>query len=318
MRRLTASLAAAAAVASLTLIPLAAAGSASAAVTASSPGKPEMNWAGYEDDVTHPTQLSKYGGNQMAEIYATFTVPAINCSKSVIGPREWSASYRKAHGNYWSVVSFWAGLDGEQGSNSIEQAGIDGICHSQYGTAVYEPMWQTDVAPNSAQTGGYPTLETAGGKSVAVQAGDVITASVYDNMPFTTNLKTGYAYGLNIKDVTRNASWSEVEKTPARAPDAQAEVITEAVNNGPYAPATLNGKPFEPSGTVGLAAFSPVTYTVQVSSYEIGYVYGLSMAADAPYWTLTKKYVKGDGQTLIATGLIKNVDQTTTFTNTFR
>ena len=93
-------------------------------------------------------------------------------------------------------------------------------------------------------------------------------------------------------DVTRGASWSGVESTTARASDAQAEVVTEAVNNGPYAPATLNNQPLEPDGTVRLAAFSPVTYTdVTVTSHLFGHVYG-SPGKTTPNHTETKKYAK--------------------------
>lgn len=136
------------------------------------------------------------------------------------------------------------------------------------------------------------------------------------------DLKTGYSYEMYIDDVTRGATWSGVESTTARAPDARAEVATEAVNNGPYAPASLQGTG-KLAGTVGLAAFSPVTYQAIVASYPVGYVYGVPLGESSPYYALVKYQATstglGGGLPMISTGTIKNVDYTySTFTTTFR
>jgi hypothetical protein len=314
MMRLAASLVAAAA--GLALIPLALASSASAAATTTSPGTPGQNWAGYADIIPHPTQVPRDAGNQMASASVTFTIPKINCSASIIGPHESSASYRKTHGNVWSAVAFWAGLDGAQhgtvtdpdGGTPIEQAGIDGVCHSEYGSAVYQAFYQMDTYANGPST--YPALKTVSGKAVAPRAGDVISVRVSDYMPHRPDHKTGESYYLSVDDVTRGARWSAGEDTAARAPDAQAEVITEAVSNGPYVS----------RHAIGLAAFSPVHYTnAIVSSFPLGYVYGYPLGEPTELYTPQKDYVDHHGA-LISTGPIKTVDYDTysTFTSTFR
>ena len=65
-------------------------------------------------------------------------------------------------------------------------------------------------------------------------------------------LKPGTTYGIRITDLTKYGEyWSGNETTPANAPDATAEVITEAVSGGPYRRART---------PIGLAAFAQVTY----------------------------------------------------------
>lgn len=311
MRRLTYLAAAVAATAALALIPLAASTPASAA-TKPPPqaGVAEVNWAGYEDDMIHPTEpSSNSGGMQFDEIYAQFKVPGINCGKSVIGPREYSAAFRKTHGNIWSAVSFWAGLDGEQGKKTIEQAGVDAICSGPKAYATYKPFYQDWTG-----TTNFVTLTGSKHNPGTVRVGDTIQMYVADAQPHTAKpSQTGYLYAMGITDVTRNVKWTATVKAGAgRAPDSSVEVVTEAASDGPYASAAL-----DPSGTIGLADFTPVTYIgVEQSSFPIGYVYGISMAA-AEHWTLTEKYVKGNGKILIGTSGIDNAGQVTSFTNTF-
>jgi hypothetical protein len=296
MRSLTCLAAAAAATGALALIPLAAASPASA-VAISTPVRSTVsdgNWAGYVDTVRHL--------NTMGLVYASFTVPKINCAKSVIGPHESSASYRKKHGNVYSAVSFWVGIDGKQGQNALEQAGITGICHSKTSAAVYHPFYQ--IAANLNEPGS--DLPLSMGRPV--RAGDVIEVSVRDDAlgaGAPAGLKSGSAYVMRITDLTQYGEyWSGTEHTPARAPDDQAEVITEAVSGGPYVA----------KDAIGLAAFRPVTYNqAEVATFTSG---GTNSLASNPFWTVQKYVVDGS---LITTGSLgTNASGYSTFTNTFK
>jgi hypothetical protein len=295
MRRLTASLAAVAAAAGLVLIPLAAASSASAATTSTPSGHSFRNWSGYVDTADHPSV-------KMEMARTLFTVPKINCAKSVIGPHEAPVSFRKTHGNDWSAVSFWAGLDGEKNTTTIEQAGVEGICHSKTSAAVYLPFYQVDAYTNVQVKMGTP-----------IEAGDVIEAYVSDYVLESPGIQTGYKYYLYITDETQGGeNWTGIEKVPARAPDGTAEVVTEAVSNGPYATKAL-----APDGAIGLAAFSPVTYTeAGIASSTSGGAW--PMTSESPWWTLQEDYV-GIPVTLITTGKLgTTASGYSEFTNTFR
>jgi hypothetical protein len=295
VRRLT-YLAAAAAAGALTLIPLAAAGSASAAATSTPVHNTvsDGNWAGYVDTARHL--------NTMGLVFASFTVPKINCAKSVIGPHESPASFRKTHGNVYSAVAFWVGIDGKMGQNSLEQAGITGICHSKTSAAVYDPFYQ--IAANLNEPGN--DLPLSMGRPV--KAGDVIEVSVRDDAlgaGAPAGLQSGSAYGMRITDLTQYGEyWSGTEHTPARAPDGQAEVITEAVSGGPYVP----------KDAIGLAAFSPVTYDqAGLATFTSG---GANSLAANQFWTVQKYIVD---VSLITTGSLgTNANGYSTFTNTFK
>ena len=221
MRKLIQSLAAAAAAtAALSLIPLALAGAASATTTPAPVQKYNVNWAGYVD-VPAPGQV-------MGEAYASFVVPKVNCSKSIIGPHEASAAFRKAHGNDWSAVSYWVGLDGQGGqSGYLEQIGVTAVCHSKTSAAVYLPFWQINPRVNHNMTLSFGD---------AVKAGDTIQVLVRDNGLGTnpSGVKPGHSYELRIVDLSRyGESWDHSETTLGKAPGASADYITEAVSGGP-------------------------------------------------------------------------------------
>ena len=301
MRRLTYLAAAAAATSALALIPLALASSASAATTSPvySGTHSSGDWAGYVD-TARPAKKGQ-PANLVGFVYVSFTVPSINCAKSVIGPHEASAGFRKANGNVYSAVSFWVGIDGANGLNPLEQAGITGICHSKTAAAVYDPYYQ--IAANLNEPGNDLPLSFGD----PVKAGDHIVVSVRDDAlgaGAPAGLKPGTTYGIRITDLTKYGEyWSGNETTPANAPDATAEVITEAVSGGPYVS----------KNAIGLAAFSQVTYNQgETGTFTSG---GSDSLSSNTFWTVQKWVVDGG---LIATGSLgTNANGYSTFTNTF-
>ena len=283
MRCLTYLAAAIMATGALALIPLAAASTtaASAASTSASSvinagsSTPSADWAGYVDTMNHPG-----GYNQFKSVRATFTVPGINCSKSVIGGKPWPAG-TPGH-KYWSAAGFWVGLDGSlTDSQRLEQAGITGYCTGPKAYAQYEAWYQ--MTPRK-----YVTVP------LAVRVGDRITVTVWDTDGVTPQSPkwgdpkyAGYSYSVDIQDTTRNTSWYRNGLRPdqnglphgSRAPDRTAEVITEAVSYGPYANAKY---------TIGLADMGTVSYThAMVSAYDTGWIYAQQLASNH-YWTAAK------------------------------
>jgi len=260
--RLTASLVAAAAATALTtLIPLALASSASAATA---PPAPETynstNWGGYVDIPAT--------GDVVGMTAGTFTVPKINCAKSLIGPHEAPLAWRKAHGNDWSAVAYWVGIDGIEGTpGALEQTGITGVCHSKTSKAVYDAWYQDD-----ASTRHTVTLD----EGRPVEAGDVIHVYVADNALLGSAKVRGKSYTMKIVDSTQHGEqWYDGDvTTPATAPDASADYITEAVNDGPNIR----------HDATGLAATQPVHWSyAAIATFNSG---GANDIATLPgYWT---------------------------------
>jgi hypothetical protein len=276
--------AAAASAASLALIPLAmasapAAGLAASSLTASS-SIPSVDWAGYVDTMRHPG-----GADRFNSVRATFKVPAISCAKSIVVGHPWPASY-PGH-KYWSAEASWVGLDGgANDTGSLEQAGITGYCTGPRAAAQYEAWYQMDPKHNVVVS-----LKDAGGHPGAVRAGDTIQAVVYDTGGLTpaspkwaSQKYAGYIYSVTLTDTTRGISYYSNGLKPrthgyGRAPDMTAEVITEAVSNGPYSGAKY---------TIGLARMGVVRYTdVYASSLATGWIYGLSMQSNSA-WSVSQ------------------------------
>ena len=101
---------------------------------------------------------------------------------------------------------------------------------------------------------------------------------------------------MGIQDTTRHISWYRNGLRPSnypgygggRAPDSSAEVITEAVSNGPFAGDNLKTNPWSKGpATIGLADMGTVSYTdVYVSSDVTGWIYGMNMHSNGT-WTAT-------------------------------
>ena len=254
MRKLIRSLAAAAAAtAALSIIPLALAGAASATTTPAPVQKYDTNWAGYED--------IPVSGQVMGEVYAKFVVPKVNCAKSIIGPHEASLAFRKTHGNDWSAVTYWVGIDGRGGqAGYLEQIGVTAVCHSKTSAAVYLPFWQINPRVNHNMTLSFGD---------PVKAGDTVQLLVRDNGLGTNpmGVKPGHSYELRIVDLTQfGETWDHSENTSGTAPGASAEVITEAVNGGPQIA----------SNAIGLADTATVNWDhALVASYKSGGAYPL-------------------------------------------
>jgi hypothetical protein len=300
MRKLIRSLAAAAAAtAALSLIPLALAGAASASTIPPAPvQKYSMNWAGYVDV---PAK-----GQVVGEAYSSFVLPKVNCSKSIIGPHEASAAFRKAHGNDWSAVSYWVGIDGQGGqAGYLEQIGVTAVCHSKTSAAVYMPFWQINprVSHNMKLSFGDP-----------VKPGDTIQVLVRDNGLGTnpSGVKPGHSYELRIVDLNQfGESWDHSETTSGTAPGASSDYITEAVNDGPNI--TKNA--------VGLADTAPVHWDhALVATYKSGGADSLDTAKGL--WTAQNDILDKTGQywspIYVGTSpLSHDASGYSTFTNTF-
>ena len=287
--------AATAATAALSLITLAAASTSAAArpaaspLTASSTTK-SLVWAGYVDTMNHPG-----GYNRFKSVQATFKVPAINCSKSIVVGHPWPARY-PGH-KYWSAAGFWVGLDGgENDTANLEQTGITGYCTGPKAAAQYEAWYQMDpqlyvIIPLKDAKSHQGTMRV--GDTIHVQVWD--TAGVDPRSPKWANLKyAGYIYSVGIQDTTRGISYYSNGLKPrtngyGRAPDMTAEVITEAVSGGPYSTAKY---------TIGLAKMGTVNYTdVYVSSFATGWIYGINMHSNW-VWSASK-YSVNQPRTLI-------------------
>jgi len=275
--------AATASAAALSLIPLAAASpsttnalAASSAATAGSSAVaagsqvPSLNWAGWVDTMNKPG-----GSNRFNRVTATFKVPGINCSKSVIGGKRYP-------GGPYSGAGFWVGLDGG-GSNKtwLEQAGITAKCSGPKAYATYYSWYQMGPDKNVA----VPLTGSKGNRGT-VRVNDSITVTVMDTDGLTPSspkwanpANAGHIYSVSIQDTTRHVGYySNALHTSTRAPDSSAEVITEGIGtDGPY------HKPY----ATGLADMGTVSYaSVYVNSYATGWIYSMSMKS-GPHWTAT-------------------------------
>jgi hypothetical protein len=274
MRRLTASLVAAA-TGALALIPLASASAATTSTPVASSATlagsqtESHSWAGWVDTMNKPG-----GYHQFKGVEATFKVPGINCSGSVIGSKRYP-------GGPYSAAAFWVGLDGTNSdSNRLEQAGITGTCASKTSSAQYYAWYQ--MTPFTVVKVSLAGLRAGDSITVAVEDTDGVTPY---SPKFGNPADAGYSYSVSIKDSTRGSSYYKNGLRPdqnglphgSRAPDSSAEVITEAVSNGPYN---------TPHAT-GLADMGTVNYTdVNVSSFASGWIYGMSMKS-TEWWTAT-------------------------------
>lgn len=285
IKRLRYLTAAGAAIGALTLIPLAAT-STTAASAASNPTNTAINstsstassnWAGYVDTMKTPSGDNGY--DRFKGVTATFKVPAVSCQGSVPGTYPPPPPVPGQSKDY-SAVSYWVGLDGNgTDTKSLEQAGIGATCSSKTASPHYYAWYQMDP-----QQGNVPVTLT-------VRTGDTIWVSVEDtdgvtpeSPKFGNPADTGYAYSVLIEDKTRNTKWSKNGLKPGdgvRAPDATAEVITEAVSNGPY---FVSAK--APHYDIGLAQTGTVNYTdVEVTSLHTGWIYAIAMQSNQ-YWTV--------------------------------
>jgi hypothetical protein len=252
--------------------PAAAATSSSSAITAGA--QLNSSWAGWVDTMKHTG-----GRNRFNRVTATFKVPGINCSKSVIGTK------LRFPGGPFSEAAFWVGLDGTNSdSGYLEQAGISAECASKTAYATYFSWYQmTPKDVNGVR------LTGSKGNPATVRVGDSITVTVMDTAGVDpTSPKwddpayAGRVYSVRITDSTRHVGYYRNGLTPAgstgyaggRAPGTSAEVITEAPANGPW------NKPH----AVGLADMGTVSYTdVYVSSSATGWIYGLSMKSNGTW-----------------------------------
>jgi hypothetical protein len=138
------------------------------------------NWAGY--DVT---------GGGFTSVTATWTQP-------VVQPDALDTD-----------SSFWVGLDGDGGSQTVEQTGTEG--YSQDGTVFYDAWYEM-----------YPADEVVI-SSLIINSGDVMTGSV-------TSDGAGH-FTLTIADDTTGDSYTAPPEYSAAAQDESAEVIAEAPTN---------------------------------------------------------------------------------------
>jgi hypothetical protein len=157
------------------------------------------NWSGYAS--------SSLGAGQYSSVSAHWTQPTVTCP---------------ATGNYYSA--FWAGLDGDFTSNTVEQTGTEADCSS--GTARYYGWYEM-----------YPKGSFYFGKTVS--PGDSMSASVtYGGGWFT----------LTLSDATATPkAWSVTTRQRLNSAKlASAEAIVEA--------------PSSAGGVLPLANFGTATF----------------------------------------------------------
>ncbi len=283
MRRLTASLVAAtAATAALSILPLALASTASAATTSATTYTPMVNWAGYVATMS-ASQTDKFGF-----IQANFTIPKTSCSSST------ESGYKIPKGQLYSAVAYWVGLGGV--GEPLEQGGIMVTCASKTATPKIQAFQEMLPRQGNAQ---FVKLNKWG-LNKPIQAGDVIVAQVSD-LSTSSGTKPGKSYRVQITDVTKG---TETNLAPTNGGvtgnDSTAEVVTEAINDGPWV------APWH----TGIAHFQPVSYSgITLGLNGGGYTWGIGTAES---WTSALYYVHGGPggllglgghkQTLISTG----------------
>lgn len=291
MRRLIRRLAAAAAAtATLSAIPLALAGGASASTI---PSVSRSNWAGYA--VSSPY---KSAADQFGWVQANFTVPKVTCSDSVM------SGHKQPNGAPYSAVVFWVGLGGAPGT-PLEQDGIQTTCWTKNGPPGYAAFYEMVPADQSGGSSATALYNKAGHR-IQVHAGDKIVADTWDYSLASQNTSHAYSpgqvYKFLVTDVTQGAKsrirlqiFAPGAHALSLGNDTSAEVITESPNAGPW-----NSPSF-----LGLAHFQPVTYTsIAVGLNQGGYTLGLGNSGG---FTSTRYYVAGGPKpasyhTLISTG----------------
>jgi hypothetical protein len=284
---------AAAVTSALSLIPLA---SASASELTSAPATfSSANWAGYVATTSYPQP------DQFGAVQATFTVPAVSCKDSTM-----SGTLPDKAG-WYSAAGFWVGLGGVK-SAKLEQDGVIVICANKTSSPAYSAFYEmVPLQPSGKLVG----LYTKAGRHVVIHAGDVINAITWD---YSTQSEStshpyapGHAYRFQITDRTQHAT-SRIPIRFMTGNDQTVEVISEALNGGPW-----------DSAHTGLAHFSPVKYTsVLVSFNGGGYAYGINTAAgsaSATKWTLTH----GKRVLISTSGIANSSDPTASdsFSNTW-
>ena len=93
-----------------------------------------------------------------------------------------------------------------------------------------------NYAPYTAIMTNPTELSTGGGGNQFQQIGAKFVLPAINCADPTKPTKTGYRYEMTIDDITRGISWTANPRTPVRVSDSSAEVVTEAVNDGPYIP----------------------------------------------------------------------------------
>lgn len=205
----------------------------------------------------------------------------------------------------------------------LEQDGVMALCGTQSGAPAYGAFYEMVPVPSSGNAVGMTLYSTKTGKSVVIHAGDKIIADTWDY--HTQSLSTshpyapGRVYKFLVTDVTQGAKSKigfQIFNVGVLGSDNSAEVISEAINNGPWA---------GPDYT-GIAHFQPVSYSgITVGFNGGGYSYGIGQG---PSWTAVKDYVhsgpKGGlfgtllfskDHTLISTGALSSGGRA--FTNTW-
>jgi len=141
---------------------------------------PSNNWSGYILD------------GHYARVSASWVQPSVNCS---VAPT--------ASSKFWEAASFWTGLDGYFGTDTVEQIGTIAICLN--GRPSYRAWFQFYPAPSHT----YSNL---------VKPGDKISASVTDH---------GYGYVALIL-VDRSEGWRHRVSAQSHGRPTSAEAIAEA------------------------------------------------------------------------------------------
>jgi hypothetical protein len=251
MRRLTASLVAAAAATALILIPLAVSPASAATYTPPTQANNSItrgNWSGY--------LLTATGKNRFSYVYAEFTVPKVSNGKVFRGPNT-------APGN---TMALWAGFGGV-GGTQLEQGGIEAGDNAK-GQVYY---WAFSQEVPSAGGGAGPiaipldlVINGSGvpGKAITIHAGDKMSIDVvYADNP-------GDPYEVFVTDSTQN-KYGAATITKARGADKTAEIITEATGGGPA------------NDLAGFFEMPPITYTECYAS--VGGSPGLKLPYSNPW-----------------------------------
>lgn len=157
------------------------------------------NWSGYADEHTK--------GNTYTKVSGTWTQPKVKCTSAT------------------ALAAFWVGIDGSEGSQTVQQDGTLAECTG--GKATYYDWWE--MYPTNAVQVEHP-----------VSPGDKLTGSV---------VFTGKAYTLTVTDHThKSGSFTTTQKCSGTAClNTSAEWIVE--------------RPSGSSGLYALADYGTATFT---------------------------------------------------------
>jgi hypothetical protein len=300
MRKTLRSLAVAAATSAvLSVIPLALASTAGASTLPALGTHSSANWAGY----VATAQSNQLATDQFGGVQATFVVPKITCKDSTMGNKLPNPA------GWYSGAAFWVGLGGVS-SAQLEQDGVMAICANKTSNPAYSAFYEMfPLQPSGVLTG----LYTSTGKHVVVHAGDKVTVGTWDYSTESESTSHTYApgrvYKFLITDQTQHAHSRiplQIFNPGTLGNDKTVEVVSEAINGGPWS-----------GHHTGLAHFQPVTYTGVSFGYNgggYGYGFGAIDGATAAVWTLTH-----GKSVLISTGRLSTSVPTTptSFANTW-